>query len=389
MNYNNVVFETSFGKASQLTQSDLVEIAFAGRSNVGKSSLINKIFNRRNLARVSAVPGKTATINFFRLENVRFADLPGYGYAKVAQAEKQRWSDLIETYFNSDRRIELVFQLIDMRHPPTKDDLMMVDFLIQNEFPFVIVLTKKDKLSKKQQEERMAALMQEIPFADQIHMIPFSAVKGDGVEQPACHHRRDCAGRCRTGKGRAMQINDYGKLCTMMYEQLHPTADPQELAFYLSYAKPGEQMLELLCGSGRFLIPFWKKGLSIDGVDLSAQMLEQLEQKLPEAKPALHCCSADEYQSEKRYDYIFITCNSFSLFTDKELAKRVLKNAKRLLSEQGVFVFAVDTVSSVEPGDGELSQTVDQPLEDGKLLRMRMGARYDAAGTGAVLPQRL
>ena len=183
MNYNNVVFESSFGKASQLTQSDLVEIAFAGRSNVGKSSLINKIFNRRNLARVSAVPGKTATINFFRLENVRFADLPGYGYAKVAQAEKQRWSDLIETYFNSDRRIELVFQLIDMRHPPTKDDLMMVDFLIQNEFPFVIVLTKKDKLSKKQQEERMAALMQEIPFADQIHMIPFSAVKGDGVEQ--------------------------------------------------------------------------------------------------------------------------------------------------------------------------------------------------------------
>ena len=183
MNYNNVVFETSFGKASQLTQSDLVEIAFAGRSNVGKSSLINKIFNRRNLARVSAVPGKTATINFFRLENVRFADLPGYGYAKVAQAEKQRWSDLIETYFNSDRRIELVFQLIDMRHPPTKDDLMMVDFLIQNEFPFVIVLTKKDNLSKKQQEERMAALMQEIPFADQIHMIPFSAVKGDGVEQ--------------------------------------------------------------------------------------------------------------------------------------------------------------------------------------------------------------
>lgn len=87
-----------------------------------------------------------------------------------------------------------------------------------------------------------------------------------------------------------MQINDYGKLCTMMYEQLHPTADPQELAFYLSYAKPGEQMLELLCGSGRFLIPFWKKGLSIDGVDLSAQMLEQLEQKLP--RQSLPCTAA-------------------------------------------------------------------------------------------------
>ena len=165
MNYHNVVFETSYGKASQLGASDLVEIAFAGRSNVGKSSLINKIFNRKSLARVSAVPGKTATINFFRLENVRFADLPGYGYAKVSQSEKQRWSDLIETYFNSDRRIGLVFQLIEC------------------ELPFVVVLTKKDKLSKKQQEERLAALQQELPYADQIHIVPFSAVKGDGVEE--------------------------------------------------------------------------------------------------------------------------------------------------------------------------------------------------------------
>ena len=183
MNYHNVVFETSFGKASQLTKSDLVEIAFAGRSNVGKSSLINKILNRKALARVSAVPGKTATINFFKLENVRFAALPGYGYAKVSHGENQRWSDLIETYFNSDRRIGLVFQLVDMRHSPTKDDLMMINFLIENELPFVIILTKKDKLSKKQQDERLQALQSEIPFADQIHMIPFSAVKGDGVEE--------------------------------------------------------------------------------------------------------------------------------------------------------------------------------------------------------------
>ena len=100
--------------------------------------------NRKAYARTSSQPGKTQTINFYNINNAfYYVDLPGYGYAKVAQAEKQRWSDLIETYFNSDRRIELVFQLIDMRHPPTKDDLMMVDFLIQNEFPFVIVLTKK------------------------------------------------------------------------------------------------------------------------------------------------------------------------------------------------------------------------------------------------------
>lgn len=183
MNFQNVQFEASYGLFQQIPPCEMPEFAFSGRSNVGKSSLINKLFNRKQLARVSAMPGKTTTINFFRVDNVRFADLPGYGYAKVSKKEKKRWSGLIGDYLASDRDIALVFQLIDMRHPPTKDDLMMVDFLIQNEFPFVIVLTKKDKLSKKQQEERMAALMQEIPFADQIHMIPFSAVKRDGVEQ--------------------------------------------------------------------------------------------------------------------------------------------------------------------------------------------------------------
>ena len=183
MNYNNVVFETSFGRIDQLPKSDLVELVFAGRSNVGKSSLINKFFNRKNLARVSAVPGKTQTINFFRLENVRFADLPGYGYAKVAKDSKAKWSNLIGGYFEAGRRIELVFQLVDMRHPPTKDDLQMINYLIENEFPFVIVLTKQDKLSAKQQKERLAALQNEIPYADQIQMIPFSAETGHGVDE--------------------------------------------------------------------------------------------------------------------------------------------------------------------------------------------------------------
>ena len=183
MNYNNVVFETSFGRIDQLPESDLVELVFAGRSNVGKSSLINKFFNRKNLARVSAVPGKTQPINFFRLENVRFADLPGYGYAKVAKDNIAKWSNLIGGYFAAGRRIELVFQLIDMRHPPTKDDLQMINYLIENEFPFVIVLTKLDKLSQKQQRERLEALQKEIPYADQIQMIPFSAETGYGVEE--------------------------------------------------------------------------------------------------------------------------------------------------------------------------------------------------------------
>ena len=182
MNYHAIEFETSFGLLSQLPPSTMTEIAFSGRSNVGKSTLINKIFNRKTLAKVSSVPGKTKTINFFKGENVRFVDLPGYGFAKVSKSEKRRWAELMEGYFNTERDIALVFQLIDMRHPPTQDDFMMLHFLIESEIPFVIILTKSDKLSKSQKEERLAALQEEIPYADHITMIPFSSVKGDGVE---------------------------------------------------------------------------------------------------------------------------------------------------------------------------------------------------------------
>lgn len=183
MNYQNVEFERSFGLSSQLPVSDLPEIAFAGRSNVGKSSMINKLFNRKRLARVSATPGKTATVNFFRLEGIRFVDLPGYGFAKVSKSEKQRWAGLMEGYFDGSRSLELVFQLVDMRHPPSKDDLHMIDFLIQQELPFVIVLTKKDKLSKREQAERLEALKTEIPYAEQITMVPFSSETGEGVDE--------------------------------------------------------------------------------------------------------------------------------------------------------------------------------------------------------------
>ena len=150
MNFNKAEFYASYGKFSQIPPCEGIEIAFAGRSNVGKSTLINKLFNRKNLARVSSVPGKTATINFYKLENIFFADFPGYGYAKVSKSEKQRWSELIEGYLNSDRDFYLVFLLIDMRHAPSADDLQMIDYLIETERPFVIVLTKADKLKKSQ-----------------------------------------------------------------------------------------------------------------------------------------------------------------------------------------------------------------------------------------------
>ena len=183
MNYNNAKFITSFGSFRQLPPSDRTEIAFSGRSNVGKSSLINKIFNQKALARVSAVPGKTATINFYGLENVYFVDLPGYGYAKVAKSEKERWGELIEGYLNDDRELALVFQLVDFRHPPTADDVMMINFLIDSGIPFVVVLTKADKLSKRQREERRAALVGELPCGEDITVVEFSAQTGEGCEE--------------------------------------------------------------------------------------------------------------------------------------------------------------------------------------------------------------
>ncbi|HJB25389.1 MAG TPA: ribosome biogenesis GTP-binding protein YihA/YsxC [Firmicutes bacterium] len=185
MNFHNVKFEASYGLFSQIPPSTIPEIAIAGRSNVGKSSLINKLLSRKSLARVSAVPGKTATINFYDIDNtVKLVDLPGYGFAKVSKDEKKRWAGLIEEYLTDERRdLALVVCLIDIRHDPTKNDLFMLDFLIEGGYPFIVVLTKRDKLSKREYEERMKAFSQTIPYAEQITMIPFSSETGEGVEE--------------------------------------------------------------------------------------------------------------------------------------------------------------------------------------------------------------
>ena len=183
LNYNKAEFTAAYGKFSQIPAPERIEIAFAGHSNVGKSTLINKLFNRKNLARVSSVPGKTATINFYGLENIYFVDLPGYGYAKVAKSEKERWAGLIEGYLSSDRDIRLVFMLVDMRHAPTKDDLHIINYLIDTEMPFVLVLTKADKLNKTERAKRMEAFNTEIPYFDEMHVIPFSSQTFEGVEE--------------------------------------------------------------------------------------------------------------------------------------------------------------------------------------------------------------
>ncbi len=183
MRYDNATFETSFGTVSQLTASDMPEIAFSGRSNVGKSSLLNKLLNRKALARVSSMPGKTVTINFFKLDECRFVDLPGYGYAKVAGKEKVRWSKLMEHYFNSHRDLRLVVQLIDMRHAPTKLDIQMLDFLSECELPFIVALTKADKLNVGETKKQLELISGIIKEYGDIAVVPFSATKGTGVDE--------------------------------------------------------------------------------------------------------------------------------------------------------------------------------------------------------------
>ena len=184
MNYNKVEFEAAFGTLKQIPASDLPEIVFAGRSNVGKSSMLNKLFNRKNLARVSSMPGKTITINFFKVEDVRIVDLPGYGYAKVAKGEKRRWAEMMEGYFQSPRNIKLVVQLVDMRHKPSEDDYVMMRFLQDAGLPFIVAATKCDKLNKTQYNERVNGLRTELAeFGEDLVIIPFSSEKGNGVDE--------------------------------------------------------------------------------------------------------------------------------------------------------------------------------------------------------------
>ncbi len=182
MNFLNAEFELAAGKENQLPKSTLPEVVFSGRSNVGKSSLINKLVNRKALARTSATPGKTATINFYKLSECRFVDLPGYGYAKVSRAEKERWGSLVDGYFAQERNIALVLQLVDMRHKPTVDDMQMIDFLSASGLPFAVVCTKSDKLNKTETEKQML-LFHEIFNALDVKFYPFSATKGTGVEE--------------------------------------------------------------------------------------------------------------------------------------------------------------------------------------------------------------
>ena len=183
MRYSQAAFKASYGLSSQLPDHDRPEIVFSGRSNVGKSSLINKLCNRKSLARVSATPGKTATINYYDLGDAYLVDLPGYGYAKVSASERARWDDLINSYFAVSERCTLLIQLLDSRHAPSADDRMMLEYLRHHGIPFVAALTKADKLKKAEAERatgEFAALCVEYRCKG---VVLTSAQDGRGVEE--------------------------------------------------------------------------------------------------------------------------------------------------------------------------------------------------------------
>lgn len=183
MNYNLVEFQGAYGTSSQIPASVRPEVSFVGRSNVGKSSLINRLFNRKKLAKVSQMPGKTTTINFFATDKIDFVDLPGYGYAKVAKSEKARWDEMINGYFDQYRYYALVVSLIDIRHPATKLDEQMIEFLRACELPFIIALTKADKLSKSQANKQKAAIRKQLQLPDSIPFVVCSSANGTGFDE--------------------------------------------------------------------------------------------------------------------------------------------------------------------------------------------------------------
>ncbi len=171
-------------KPQQYPDESLPEIALVGRSNVGKSSLINCLANRKNIARTSSTPGKTATVNFYEIKGrYRIVDLPGYGYAKVSKLEKEKWADMIEGYLSGRSNLVQVIQLVDSRHKPTADDKMMFEWIRSYNYEPLVVATKLDKLKKSQVEGNLTAIYEELELGDDSVLIPFSAESREGREQ--------------------------------------------------------------------------------------------------------------------------------------------------------------------------------------------------------------
>lgn len=180
----NVSLETVIGVTSSIPDNKMPEIAFAGKSNVGKSSLINALMNRKSLARTSAQPGKTQTINFYNInDELYFVDLPGYGYAKVSQQEKEKWGKMIEKYLRQSKVLKAVFLLIDIRHEPSANDKQMYEWILSNGYSPIIIATKLDKINRSQIQKQVKLIKQKLEVEKGTVVIPFSAESKQGRDE--------------------------------------------------------------------------------------------------------------------------------------------------------------------------------------------------------------
>lgn len=180
----NVSLETVIGVTSKIPENQMMEIAFAGKSNVGKSSLINALMNRKSLARTSAQPGKTQTINFYNINNeLYFVDLPGYGYAKVSREAKEKWGKMIEKYLRCSKQLRAVFLLIDIRHEPSANDRQMYEWILSNGFHPIIIATKMDKINRSQLQKHVKMIKQGLNVDKNTIVIPFSASSKQGRDE--------------------------------------------------------------------------------------------------------------------------------------------------------------------------------------------------------------
>ncbi len=344
MNYNRSEFQASYGLSSQLPESDRPEFVFSGRSNVGKSSLINRLCNRKNLARVSATPGKTATINFYRVDTAYFVDLPGYGYAKVSNADRERWDELINSYFEADRALNVLVQLLDSRHAPSADDVQMMEYLHFHRIPFVVALTKADKLKKSE----MTAQLEEFritcaPYGcKQVFLT--SAEKGTGVEE-----LRQYLDACLAPEAKTMAYQEFA----YFYDEFNGAADYDALFAYVTGELKAHGIQDGIvadfgCGTGELTLMLAQAGYDMIGIDVSEEMLSVLRDKadalgLPLTNPMLLCqdlLQLDLYGTIRAAVSTFDTYNHIGPLENFEKA---IAKAAFFMEKDGVFVFDLNT----------------------------------------------
>ena len=343
MNYNKADFIASYGISSQLPESDRPELSFSGRSNVGKSSLINKLCSRKNLARVSSTPGKTATINFYSVDDCYFVDLPGYGYAKVSNADRERWDDLINSYFEAPRHHTLLVQLLDCRHAPSADDEQMLRYLHYHQIPYVVALTKADKLKKSQ----LAKTLEDFenlcrPYGCQ-KVVLTSGENGYGIPE-----LQAVLNAAVVGEQEAEQTMAYNEFA-YFYDEFNGEADYDALYAHI-HAKLKEHgihdgiLADLGCGTGELTLMLTQAGYDMIGIDQSEEMLCVVRDKAEQLglSGRLLLLRQDLLKLDL-YGTIRGAVSTFDTFNHIPDLDTAIANAGFFMEKGGVFLFDMNT----------------------------------------------